>query len=226
MSDPVRTGPGRLRPVEILSVKDDQSCVVRFLGGYSGTILHYLGWNYAPCKEPDEVCPASIHTKRKLWRGWSPVEQWDDVAGVWWPMVLEITEYLEEILRGRSLRGEVWGISRPKVKKTGSPVVGVFVERQPQESLRKPFEIKSVLLRAYHVDDMQLGKPNPVPPKLILGPTEGERPIALVEQQREEERPPGPEEKKRLQDLIASLGGKPSRNGNGKPSEKGGAHRG
>lgn len=226
MSDPVKTGAGRLRPVEIKSVKDDQSAVVRFLGGYSGTVLHYLGKTYTPCREPDRECPASIHTKRKLWRGWAPVEVFDDVQQVWWPWVLEITECLEEQLRGRQLRGEVWGITRPKEKEKGNRVVGVFVERQAAETMRKPFDIMPVLLRAYHLDEIPMGKPNTIPPKLILGPVEGELPSALVGQLHEPEAPPGPEEKKLLQEMIASLGGRPSRNGVAKPSEKGGPRHG
>lgn len=226
MFDPVKTGAGRLRPVEILRVKDDQSAVVRFLGGYSGTLLHFLGNKYTPCRAPERDCPASIHTKTKLWRGWAPAEVFDDVQQVWWPWVFEITECLEEQLRGRQLRGEVWGITRPKEKAKGNRVVGVFVERQPSEAIRKPFDIMPVLLRAYHLDEMPMGKPNTIPPKLILGPAEGELPAALVVELPEPVAPPGPEEKKKLQELIASLGGRPSRNGSAKPSEKGGAHRG
>lgn len=219
MSTPKPRGGDSPRPVRVLRVLEDQSHVVRFLAGYAGCLLHFHGKHYHPCLGPVD-CPLVLHKAKSLWRGWAPILHWEELTQLWWPMVLEITESLEEALRGRQLRGESWALTRPRTKAVGSPVLGIYLERVNAAELPKPFDIRPILQRVYHSPGIELGTPNPMPPKTVLGPIEGPLPevwaSAMEEGKQPEERMSSEEFRKRLAGIGIKLDQGSHRNGQAK----------
>lgn len=205
MSDPVSQGAGIPRPVRILNVQDATPVIVRFLGDYTGTILHWHGGRYHPCQET--ACPLNVHrASRSPWRAWAPVELYEDSSSLWWPQVLEITEAFEEQLHGRKLRGELWAVSRIKGKGSAGKVEGIFLEKVEPYGLRIPFNVLPVLQRVYHTDAFHLGKANPIPPKLILEASEGDAPGILSELAEPYASPPTPEQQRRFVAALKNAG--------------------
>jgi hypothetical protein len=139
---------------------------------------------------------------RTIWKAWAPAAHLDEATNLWWPIVLEITEHLDELLHGRILRGEVWAISRPGTGKKSDPLTGIFLMKNHEESLRPAFDVKPILLRCYHVQELLLGIPNPIPPRVVLPPSEGAIPEVLQLVEESASRPASAEEwsnfKKRL----------------------------
>jgi len=155
------------RPVQILKVEVGKSTRVRFLAGYLGGLLHYGGKRYSPCPNP-ETCPATIHRQPTVWKGWAAAEVLDASAGVWWPTVVEVTEKLDEVLSGRSLRGECWDLVRLASRRKGKPLTGTFVKNYALDRLRPAFDVLPVLQRCYHVLEIALGLPNPMPRQQVF----------------------------------------------------------
>lgn len=180
MSVPKEPGGQTPQPVELLNVEQGHVYVVRFLGAYTGTTFHYTRDGLVPC-DGEGTCPKSLHALREQWRGWAPVELLGSDGATWWPKVLVITEYLEEQLHGRALRGEVWALDRVARKKGKGKVRGTFVERRDATGLRPPFDLLPVLLRALRVVSLRLGVANPIPPRLYLSPVEGTAPEVVAE---------------------------------------------
>lgn len=179
--------------VRVLSVPAGPPVVVRFLDKLSGLLTHHNGKKPFDCKGEGK-CPAGLHRLRLIYKGYSPVELWDPAQQLWIPTVLEVTEHLEEMLRARSLRGEVWLLSRGENAKPNSPVKGLFCERQLSAKVSKPFDMLPVLLRLYHTDSLLLGASNPLPPKVMLQPVQGEAPNLPEEILPQEEAKATPEE--------------------------------
>jgi hypothetical protein len=216
VSDPRPRGGDAPRPVRILRVGEGESHLIRFLAGYAGCIIHYYNGAYVPCLGVVD-CDPRIHRCRELWRGWAPAQTWEELSNLWWPVVLEITEALEEVLRGRQLRGEAWALTRPTVKKKGSPILGVFVDKLEGDKLPRPFDILPILQRAYHMPGIQLGIKNPTPPKLILGPSDLPPPElwkeAMEETSKPQEQMSSAEFRERLKKIGINLGENGKHNG-------------
>jgi hypothetical protein len=189
-------GPARSRgsssPVRVLSVPVGIPVTVLFLSGYRGMDSHRVGKGTEPCPGPSECG----HCKRRqgiIWKGYAPVLAWDQVRELWHPFVIELTESIEEELRGRQLRGEVWSLWREGKGKNNDPVTGLFLERKQGSVVIEPFDIVSVLLRMYHVSSIRLDRPNTMPGKLVLPAIAGDAPklpedvAKMIEPQKEEE---------------------------------------
>jgi hypothetical protein len=99
-------------------------------------------------------------------------------------VVLEVTESLEETLRGRELRGEVWALSRTEERGRSSPVVGIYCETVADRTLSEPFDVTPVLLRLFHVNALNLGTRNPTPPRVLLPAVPGPAPTLPADLQR------------------------------------------
>lgn len=156
--------PSRL-PVHILSVPRTGYLLVVFAGPYRGANFHWKGVASVPClPEPD--CPVSLHRSGTTWKGFAPVRQWDHVLGVWTPWTMEITEALEEMLRGHDLRGQLWRLSRQRKKKGPGACQGVLEELRDDPELLVPFDIRQVVERRYRCGPITWDVPNPVKPKL------------------------------------------------------------
>lgn len=162
-------------PVHVLSVPENIPVTVRFLAGYQGLDTHWRSGRTIPCPGPDE-CLSSMHKSGIIWKGYAPVEAWEELGRLWVPFVLEVTESLEEQLRGRDLRGEVWTLFRVQKNGRTDPVAGIYCERLAEGKLSPAFDVKPVLLRLFHVSELRLGRANPLPPKIMLEAVAGDAP--------------------------------------------------
>lgn len=161
--------------VRVLSVPLGVPIVVRFLGDILGLDTHWKSGRTVPCAGEDE-CPSSLHRLGVIWRGYAAVEMWIGSKSHWQPSALEVTEALEERLRGRELRGETWSLHRTEIKGKSSPVVGIFCEKGEPNELREAFELEPILRRLFHVARLNLGRRNPLPPRVMLEPVPGKAP--------------------------------------------------
>jgi hypothetical protein len=151
----------------VLSVPEGIPLSCLFLAGYQGLDTHRKGRDTIPCDGPGE-CSHCKHKSGIIWKGYAPIHAWDQTSRLWHPFVLELTESLEEELRGRDLRGEVWSLWRCGKGLPNDPVTGLFAERRRENDVSPAFDIVPVLLRMYHVSSLRLGRPNSMPPKICL----------------------------------------------------------
>jgi hypothetical protein len=168
--DTAPSGPsGSARPVGTRSVPKAVPITVCFAGPIQGVITHrYQGKTWAcPGASP---CPAAIHRSMTIWKGYAPGREWDFTTKAWEPCVIEVTECLEEQLRGRQLAGEVWLLTRQATKGKSGKVVGTFLERRQDPELVLAFEILNPLRRLFHQEHFEIGVPNPLAPRLMLAP--------------------------------------------------------
>lgn len=164
--------------VHILSVPKIGYAIVAFAGPYRGIMMHWARGGSVPCL-PGDDCPPALHRSGSTWKGYAPVRSWDHTLGAWVPYALEVTEALEEILRGRDLRGEVWRLSRQRKKKKPGTVQGTLEETRTDEALLIPFDVRTVIQRRYHCAELAWDVPNPIKPKLMLQLTDGAPPASL-----------------------------------------------
>lgn len=199
--------PSRVEAVRIIDLQPGVPLTVRFLGPCLGMIAHWHSGRSHPCPGPADCLPA-IHRCRSVWKGFAPGESWDETRRLWFPGVVPVTEALEEVLRGRTLRGEVWVLARHVEGRKALPVTGVYCERQPECSLSPVFDITPVLLRAFHVPSILLGIPNPVPAKLEIGPSAGPAPQMPAELVPAPEKLASPEEIRKVMEMLKGRGAK------------------
>jgi len=187
--------------VQVLSVPDNLPIIVRFLGPVLGLETHWRSGRSIPCPGPGD-CPSTIHRTGTIWKGYAPVEAWEPANRHWRSWVLEVTESLEEQLRGRDLRGEVWILSRIRKHGKADPINAVYSERFPEEKLSKCFEIHPVLIRLFHVSELRLGACNPLPPKVMIEPVKGDAPTLPPELVNVDEPADNAEKKRSLGEMI------------------------
>jgi len=197
----------RARPVRILSVPLDVPLTVLFLGEYVGLLTHWVRGRSLPCPGV-EHCPPAVHRTRRIWKGYAPVEAWFPLEHVWIPAVLEITEALEEVLHGTCLRGSVYMLSREREGRNTHPVIGLFCEKREGDQLRQAFNVAPVLQRFYHAEELHLGVPNPIPPRLMFEPSQGRIPSlpAVLAREEELQRPAKPGEIRKLLEQARQAG--------------------
>jgi len=179
--------------VRVLSVPADNPICIRFLGECKGLDTHWQKGRTIPCSGNGD-CPISLHRLGIIWRGYAPAEVWEPAPRLWRSVVLEVTESLEETLRGRMLRGEVWALSRTEERGRSSPVVGIYCETVREANLSETFDILPVLLRLFHVPALHLGTRNPTPPRLMREAVAGDAPRLPADLQPAPSRVQTPEE--------------------------------
>ena len=207
MSDSVPPPGGHREAVSILPVPKAGKLAVLFLAPIQGLNTHWHGGRSFPCRGVDD-CPAPIHKARSVWKGYAPVETWDQAAGLWRPRVLEVTEVLEEQLRGRELRGEVWLLWRTDCGRRSSPIHAAYVETRSAQDHGRSFDISPPLLRFYHVPAILLGVPNPLPSKIMLPAVARPGPrIQEVAGPVQDDRPTT-EQMAKLREMARQLGGR------------------
>lgn len=162
--------------VEVLRLKHGTREVIRTLANtYKGLFVHHV-------RNFSEYCPGSEecrnHLLKAVWKGYTPVERWSQLATLWEPFVLEITESLDQNFFGRFAAGQVWEIKKgPKTKKLANPpLVGEFWEQLDHHTLPAPFSIAPPLLAMYHVRELRLEHDNPQPRRLFLPPSRAAAP--------------------------------------------------
>lgn len=180
MTEPINGGGAPLRPVRVLTVPADRPVAIRLLGGYTGMMTHWFSGRSRACLG-EKLCPPTRHKALSVWKGYAPSECWNNVAEHWEPVVLEITESLEERFRGRKLRGEGWLLSRDNKADAQSPIVAMFCEQYDTKKLRPAFDVFPVLARIYHEKALALDIPNPIPPRLMLASEAGVAPNLVRE---------------------------------------------
>jgi hypothetical protein len=163
-----------LSPVRIFSVPLNVLVYVRFLDAIRGLPTHFYSGRSVPCQ--GQECLPAAHKGRQVWKFYGPGEVWEPGPKLWRPWVLEITENLEEQLRGLQLRGQVWALERSGKTPKKSVVTGMYCETLDERSVPRPFDVESVLMRFFRVATLNLGLPSPIPPRLLLSPREGKEP--------------------------------------------------
>jgi hypothetical protein len=168
-------GNSRSSVVRVLSVPGNAPIIVRFLGPLWGVNLHWHGGRSHACCGPND-CPPAIHRARMTWRGYACVEGLNGQTRKWHPALLEITESLEEFLRGRALRGECWYLFREGEGKKTAAVIGKQLEANPHWILREAFPMEPILRRLYRLNALPPHVDNPLPGRVILCESDGEAP--------------------------------------------------
>lgn len=215
--------PPRSAAVQLFESPPNVPQTVRFLGPYLGAIFHWHANRSWPCPGPAE-CPNTIHRARSVWKGFAPAERWCETSRLWFPGVQGVTEALEELLRGRTLRGEVWLLTRIQEGRKAGPLRGVYCERQQEGVLSPCWDILPVLLRLLHVDKLLLGVPNPMPAKLVIEPTAGPAPHLPPELLPAPQATLSEQEKKQFSEQLKGLksrGGSAGEAGDRPPSSNG-----
>jgi hypothetical protein len=169
--------PGAPVAIRIESCPQEGKATVRFLGPYYGTFTHFQKKGSVPCAGDAGECPASLHKNRKIWKGFAAAEfyrggAYDD----WCPCVWEVTESLNEVLDGISLRGTVWQISRVPGDCGKPEVSAILVATVDERSIRSAFDVLPAVSRIYGFLPMQWGVKSHIPPRLRLEPSKGEAP--------------------------------------------------
>jgi len=193
------------RPVQILSVKDNTTHIVRFLGDYKGHMMHHVprlgSW---PCLGAS--CPISTHRHRSVWKGFGPAEEFFTELNAWYLCVIEVTEALDESLRGFPMRGQTWLLTHPRPTDKQTPVMGMFLQHDDPAALRPAFDVGPVLERVYRGVKMDLGCANPVPPRIV---DEGESDSGPAQLQAERREPPKPATEEQWAQLRKMIGKDP-----------------
>jgi hypothetical protein len=192
-----------LSPVRVFSPCLGVPVHVRFLAEIRGLPTHYYARRTIACE--GAACLPAAHKGRPIWKFYGPAEAWDEMKRLWNPVVLEVTENLEETLRGRTLRGEVWCLLRSGKTQAKSVVTGFYCETLQETAISRPFDVEPVLQRLFRVHVLNLGQPSPIPPRLMLSPKEGQAPrdpagLPAVGGQEK-----SPEEKKALAEALEEM---------------------
>lgn len=158
--------------VRILRFKPEQRLWVRTLASsYCGLFTHWHKGRGHYCAGADE-CPR--HREALVWKGYTPVEWWEQATHLWIPAVLEITESLDGDMKPKFRRGQVWEIGKGKPERKGQvPALrGALQEQGDAAGWPEPFSIKPILVRVYHVIDLRLDKDNPIPFRVMMPPSQ------------------------------------------------------
>lgn len=185
---------------------------VRMLSdSYGGCITHYVRRSeYCEGKE----CPASMHRHKPTWKGYAAAEVHREDPGVWLPIVLEITEYAEQDLRGKYRRGQLWRFWRPvdavrkvagRVKHEAQPVQAQLLDHGDPDGVPPAFDVRPTLLRLYHIFSIDLSVPNPLPPRTMVRPSYDPLPPALQPKPTEAFVPPSEKAYERLRQQMKGV---------------------
>jgi len=178
--------------IEVFSIKDGTSCFLRTLSpSYGGIMTHYFkGKGSRYCAGPE--CMYLCGKLEKTWKGYCAVEVWLPHAKKYRPFVLELTERLEQDMRGLYERGQVWECYKQSpIGEKKQPVQGKLQPAQVVKHLPPEFDWQSVVKNLYHVPKMDFSIRNPLAPRVILTDSQDEQPLGL---QTEEYKPVTPEE--------------------------------
>jgi len=143
------------------------STVVALSNGYGGCITHWAARSRY-CEGEESGCTYCKRKAQRTWKGYAPVEVLDAENELWIPAVLEITENLEPELRRRWRRGTVWQLwmdDDGRGKRSGC--MGKLVNELDPFSVLETFDVTPIVRRLFHVDSIDLSKPNPLPDRIV-----------------------------------------------------------
>lgn len=189
-------GEGMLIAIEVLAIKDGQSHFVRLLSPrYGGCMTHYFkgkGSRYCAGAECMYLCSKL----EKTWKGYCAVEQWMPRTKTYRPYVLEMTERLEQDMRGIYARGQLWECYKhARVDGKAQPVQGKLQPDQAWKHLPPEFDWQAVVKNMYHCASMDFSVSNPLAARVVLAESQDDGPKLL---QSAEETPPTPEQLEEL----------------------------
>jgi len=206
--------------LELTSVPQEGSITVIFLANSIGVNIHWPRRTPVPC--PGHVhCKTDVHRSRTVWKGYAAVEIWRPKPHAdWCPTVLEITERLDELLKGRDYRGEVWSLFRQSGRQGHAEVTGHLLQTRASDSCRDPFRVEGVVQRIYRTPHIDFGAESPLPPRVFLAPSQMDPPPTTGTEHQSNDRPPTEAEKQEFRRKIAEMNGQrrspqPSHSGNG-----------
>lgn len=153
-------------PVRLIATPKKGLLHVMFLGPYSGLITHWTTAGSIPCLG-EERCAQRVHACKEVWKGYAAVDVWEPITTTWYAAVLEITESLEHLLAGESLRGSVWALHRGG-KGRHQEVIGRLEERRPVSSVRDAFDFRDLVESFFRMRELTWGVPNPVEPRRLM----------------------------------------------------------
>lgn len=165
--------------VRVQGVKQGIDLYVVFAGPLEGLWTHYGKKGSIYCPGPHD-CPVGTHRAPRIFKAYAPGRYFVLNGALWRPAVLEITEHLEEQLRGRDIRGEEWFLTRKPTEGGSGPVSGAYLGQRKEADLLEPFDIRPALCRCYHVPEIVLGAVNTLPPQVLLAPAAAAPPAALT----------------------------------------------
>jgi hypothetical protein len=99
---------------------------------------------------------------------YAPGRAYTPSTGLWKAQVLQITAALEQTLRGRVLRGEIWALARQQHKLGRGQMTGRYLGQAPPEQLHPAFDVTPTLQLAFGEVYFPLDSPNPFPDRLIV----------------------------------------------------------
>lgn len=204
--------------VRLVSVPLDGSITVRCLGPCQGILTHGK-WRKAVACPGEESCPATTHRSTTIWKGYAPVEVWEEVPiKLWVPAVLEITEHLWEAMHERKLRGTVWVLNRVSDGRRDKICEGLMVDKLDPLTLRTDVLVEPVVCRVWRSAHIKFGALPLIKPRQTLLASVDTAPVTATPPVDPREVPGTPEweeDRRRANELVkAAL--KPSKNGNGK----------
>lgn len=124
--------------IRIFSVPKKGSCLVRFLGGPTGLLMHRDRRGVStPCPGED-VC--RDHDGGK-WKGYAPCQRWDRELRKWIPVVFEMTEGAVSCCGSQDLRGQGWEFARHKTRYAEQEVQGTHLSDYETRTLPGPFDV-------------------------------------------------------------------------------------
>lgn len=181
--------PAGLHAVQVWRCAPGTSAFLRCLSpSIGGLFTHFFKGRSVLCN--DAECPSERHKLQRDFKGYLAAERWIIEKGIWLPCVLEMPHRLDQDLRPVYERGQVWEIARahePKGKKC--PAIGRLLEQLDPLTLPSAFDIRAVLCNLYRCTEISLGNVNPMPPRLVLPPSDG-RPPAKLEKKKSDAAPP------------------------------------
>jgi len=146
---------------------------------YGGLFTHYVKGSSRYCA--GDECRPEYHRCDRIWKGYASVEVYGQKEKKWFPVVLEMTEGLEQDFRGVYTRGQVWEVWRePQPTRKATPVKGKLLEERDEKTFPEAFDYLPVLKHLYHCERIDIGAVNPLPPRVIVSPSDGAPPAVLI----------------------------------------------
>lgn len=157
-SDPAASSEAIRSALHILEVPANRTVKVIFLEQYHGLLLHYGKGRSIVCTMFEGEC-YHCRSSPALYYAFAAGRVYNPVVSRWQAKVIQVTARAEEVLRDRSIRGEVWELHRePKrQRRAGGParpgeLMARYLTSLPPEKVGNSFLIEPCIRNAmsYH----------------------------------------------------------------------------
>ena len=185
------------RQVYVHAVSDGTASFVRFLDGLRQLHTHYAkvpgkkkGRSF-PCAG-DEECRSCKTGVAYVSKWYAPVLLYSAPEEAWVQWVLEVSENLFLVLRGRDLRGEEWRLYREGERGPRNPIFGTFLVQASEAELTEPCDVDAVLRAFYRVQTLPRPGESRIPMRPTSAPVKGRPPQNFATEQRKQVSAPSP----------------------------------